>query len=326
MAHQYSFGLQHQLPKAMLFDVSYVGNQIRDMPVNRNLNGIPEQFRAAAETTFFATGRNTLSDAVTNPFFGLITNGALAARTVTRGQLLRPYPHFTGVQTQSEPIGQSRYDALQTKLTRRFSNGFSVTGAYAFTKQIEQTRFLNDQDLRPVKELTEFDLPHRFVMSSAYELPFGPGKRIFGSAKGFAARLLEGMQINGVFQAQSGVPIELSGGESLGRSARLSSDKQTRSQWFDTTAFRQRQGIELIRTARLPDVRSAGRNNVDLSFFKTTQLAENIKLQLRAEAFNAFNRPEYSSPNAAFGNANFGRVTSTNTFARQLQFALKLIW
>jgi len=326
MAHQYSFGLQRQLPGSMLFDISYVGNQIRDMPVNRNLNGIPEQFRAAAETTFFATGRNTLSDAVTNPFFGVIASGPLAARTVTRGQLLRPFPQFTGIQSQSGPLGESRYDALQMKLTRRFSNGFSFTGSYAFTKQLEQTRFLNDQDARPVKELTEFDLPHRFVMASAYELPFGRGKLLFGSAKGLAARLLEGMQINGVFQAQSGVPIELSGGESLGRSARLSSDKQTATQWFDTTAFRQRQGIELVRTARLSDVRSAGRNNVDLSFFKTTQLAENIKLQFRAEAFNAFNRPEYASPNAAFGNANFGRVTSTNTFARQLQFALKLIW
>ncbi|MBC8165746.1 MAG: hypothetical protein H7Y20_07730 [Bryobacteraceae bacterium] len=134
------------------------------------------------------------------------------------------------------------------------------------------------------------------------------------------------MQINGVFQLQSGVPIELTLGESLGRSAQLDSDKRTTAQWFDTTAFRQRQGIELTKTARLPDVRSGNRNNVDLSFFKTTQLAENVKLQFRAEAFNAFNRPEYSSPNAAFGNANFGRVTSTNTFARQLQFALKLIW
>jgi len=286
----------------------------------------PEQFRATAEATFLATGRNTLNDAVTNPFFGLITNGTLAARTVTRGQLMRPYPHFTGVQTQSEPIGQSRYDALQMKVTRRFANGYSVTGSYAFTKQLEQTRFLNDQDVLPVKELTEFDLPHRFVVSSAYELPFGPGKRLFGTATGLTARLLEGMQINGVFQAQSGYPIELTGGESLGRSALLDSDKQTPNQWFDTTAFRQRQPIELVRTARLSDVRSAGRNNVDLSFFKTTQISESVKLQFRAEAFNAFNHPEYSSPNAAFGNANFGRVTSTNTFARQLQFALKLIW
>lgn len=325
-SQQYSFGFQRELRWAMLFDVSYVGNRVSDMPVNRNLNGIPEQFRAAAEATFFATSRNTLSDAVTNPFFGVISSGPLAARTVTRGQLLRPYPHFTGIQTQSEPIGESRYDALQTKLTRRFANGFSFTASYAFTKQLERTRFLNDQDLRPVKELTEFDLPHRFVASTAYELPWGPGRRFLSSRNGLSARLIEGMQINAVFQAQSGYPIEVSGAESAGRSAKFGSDQQTVAQWFDTTAFRQRQGIELVRTARLPDVRSAGRNNVDLSFFKTTQLAESVKLQFRAEAFNAFNRPEWSSPNAAFGNANFGRVTSTNTFSRQLQFALKLIW
>jgi hypothetical protein len=223
-------------------------------------------------------------------------------------------------------VGQSRYDALQTKLTRRFANGFSLTASYAFTKQLERTRFLNDQDERPVKELTEFDIPHRFVMSTAYELPFGPGRAFFSSANGFAARLIEGMQLNAVYQAQSGVPIEITGAESLGRSAKLSSDEQAVGQWFDTSAFRQRQGIELARTARLPDVRSGGRNNVDLSFFKNIQLAESIRLQFRAEAFNAFNRPEYSSPNGTFGNANFGRVISTNTFARQLQFALKLLW
>ena len=227
---------------------------------------------------------------------------------------------------QSEPIGESRYDALQMKVTRRFVNSFSLTGSYAFTKQLDRTRFLNDQDLRPVKEITEFDMPHRLVMSSAYELPFGPGRKFLKSANGFTARLIEGMQLNAIFQAQAGVPIEITGAESLGRSARLSSGEQTVARWFDTTAFRQRQGIELVRTARLSNVRSAGRNNVDLSFFKTTQIAENLKLQFRAEAFNAFNRPEYSTPNGAFGNANFARVTSTNTFARQLQFALKLIW
>jgi hypothetical protein len=240
--------------------------------------------------------------------------------------LMRPYPHFTGIQEQSLPIGRSRYDALQTKLTRRFANGFSVSGAYTFAKQLDQLRFLNDQDTAPVKELTEFDIPQRFVVSSAYELPFGPGKFFLGNSTGFLARLVEGMQINGVFQAQSGVPFEITNAESLGRSAKLPEGEQSVGRWFDTTAFRQRQGVELIRTARLPDVRSGGRNNVDLSFFKTTQITETVKLQFRAEAFNAFNRPEWSSPNGAFGNANFGRVLSTNTFARQLQFALKLLW
>jgi hypothetical protein len=324
-SQQYSFGLQQQLPASMVLDVSYVGNIIGNLPTNQNINGIPEGFRAAAEATFFATARNPLNDPVTNPFFGVIGSGPLAGRTVTRGQLMRPYPHFTGIQEQSQPAGSSRYDALQMKVTRRFANGFSLTGAYTFAKQLDELRFLNDQDLRPVRELASFDIPQRLVISSAYELPLGRGKAIFGNASGFWAKLLEGMQINALYQAQSGVPFEITGGESVGRSANLASG-QSVDQWFDTATFRQRQGVELVRTARLPDVRSHGRNNLDLSFFKTTQLTESIRLQFRAEAFNALNRPEWSSPVGAFGTANFGRVTSTNTFARQLQFALKLLW
>jgi hypothetical protein len=57
-------------------------------------------------------------------------------------------------------------------------------------------------------------------------------------------------------------------------------------------------------------VRSHGRNNIDLSFFNTNQITETIRLQFRAEAFNAFNRPEWSSPVGDFGTANFGRVTA----------------
>jgi hypothetical protein len=325
-AHQYSFGIQQQIPWSLLLDVSYVGSIGRDYPVNQQIAAIPEQFRAAAEQTFFATGRNPLQDAVTNPFFGLITTGPLAARTVTRGQLLRPFPHFTSVQAQSIPIGESRYDSLQFKATRRFANGFSMTASYAFSKQLEQSRFLNDQDTELTKELAEFDIPQRLVISSAYELPFGPGRTFFSGTKGFAARLIEGMQINVLYTAQSGVPINITGAESTGVSAKLSGDEQTVDRWFNTTAFRQRQGIELVRTARLPDVRSGGKNNFDISFFKTTNITETIRLQFRAEAFNALNRPEWSSPNGAFGAATFGQVTSTNTFARQLQLALKLLW
>ncbi len=60
--------------------------------MNQQLNAIPLQFITEARQTFLATGRNILNDSVPNPFFGLITTGQLAARTVTRGQLLRPYP------------------------------------------------------------------------------------------------------------------------------------------------------------------------------------------------------------------------------------------
>lgn len=326
IAQQYQFSIQRQLPGQILWETAYAGSRIEDLPVNRPMNIIPEQYRAAAEQTLRDTGRNVLNDAFPNPFRGLIASGPLAGATVTRGQLLRPFPHFTGITEIAAPIGSSRFDSLQVKINKRMSHGLAVTSAYTWGKFLERARFLNDQDARPVKELNANDIPHRLVVSGIYELPFGPGKTIGGQTRGFAARLIENMQLNVVYMAQGGVPLEISGAESVGRSAKLPKDQRTVDNWFDRTAFRLRQPLELTKTARLPDVRSGGKNNFDISFFKTTQITESVRLQFRAESFNAMNRPEWSSPTTAFTNANFTRVLSTNTFNRQFQFALKLLW
>jgi len=276
------------------------------------------------DPSYFGLGA-ALQQAVPNPMFGNPAFGNFSrSATIARGQLLRPYPEFTSLTELSAPIGTSRYDSLQIKVTRRFANSFNLTSSYSFSKQLDQIRYLNDQDPKLTKELNDSDIPQRFVASGLYELPFGPGKRFLGKSHGFVARLTEGMQINVLYQAQSGVPFDISGAVSTGVSAKL--EDPTVARWFNTSAFRIRQTNELVKTTRLPDVRSAGKNNFDVSFFKNTQLSELLKLQFRAEAFNALNRPEWSSPGTAFGSANFGVVTSTNTFARQLQFALKLLW
>ncbi len=323
---QYSLTIQRELPGGVLLDVAYAGTQGRDLSVNQALNAIPLPFITAARATFVATGRNVLNDSVTNPFFGLITSGGLAARTVTRGQLLRPYPHFTGISILNRNIGRSRYDAFQLKASRRFANGFSLIASYTNAKQLDQIRFLNDTDTTLTKELSEFDIPQRVVVSSSYELPFGKGKRFFSNATGVGGKLVEGWQFNAIYQAQSGVPFDISGAESTGQSAEIPNSERSVDRWFNTTVFRQRQTLELAGLARLPDIRSAGKNNWDISLFKTTTLSEKLRLQFRVESFNAFNRPEFSTPSGAFGTANFGKITSTNTFARQYQFGLKLLW
>ncbi len=324
--HQYSLTIQRELPGGVLLDVAYAGTLGRDLSVNQQINAIPLQFVRAAQQTFATTGRNPLNDSVQNPFFGLIAAGPLSARTVTRGQLLRPYPHFTGITALNRSIGRSHYDAFQLKASRRFAQGFSILVSYNLAKQLDQIRFLNDVDTQLTKELSEFDIPQRLVVSSSYELPFGKGRRFLGDANGVVNKFVEGWQFNVIYQANSGVPIDISGAESTGQSAEIPNDERSVNRWFNTSVFRQRQTLELVGLARLPDVRSAGRNNFDLSLFKTTSLTEKLRLQFRAESFNAFNRPEFSSPSGAFGTANFGRITSTNTFARQYQFGLKLLW
>ena len=71
-------------------------------------------------------------------------------------------------------------------------------------------------------------------------------------------------------------------------------------------------------------LRGPGLYTVDFSIFKVFPIRERFKLQLRAEAFNLFNTPQFSNPNATFNTANFGNITSTSADNREVQFALKL--
>ena len=71
---------------------------------------------------------------------------------------------------------------------------------------------------------------------------------------------------------------------------------------------------------------STGAVSFDLSLFKTTRITEGVRLQLRAEGFNLFNRSEFSSPVTNFDSPNFGRIQSTNIFNRQFQFGAKLLF
>lgn len=326
LAHQYQFGIQRELPGSVLVDAAYSGSASRDIAVNRQVDAVPDQYRAAARETFLSTGRNMLNDSFSNPFYGLIATGTLAARTVTRSQLLRPYPQFTGISNQNRSVGETRYDSFQLKVTKRMSQGVSMLVSYTSSKLLERSSYLNETDPQTVKELATFDVPQRLVASGIYELPLGPGKHFLGSARGLGAKLTEGFQLNVIYTANGGIPMRISGAESTGRSPKLPNDQRIVSRWFDTSVFRVRQTLELVGTSMLPDVRSGGRNNFDVSIFKTTTLAERLKLQFRAESFNTTNRPEYNSPDMTFGGPNFGKVTSTNIFARQFQFGLRLLW
>jgi regulator of RNase E activity RraA len=178
---QYSLTIQRELPGGVLLDVAYAGTLGRDLSVNQQLNAIPLQFVRAAQQTFAATGRNVLNDSVQNPFFGLIAAGPLAARTVTRGQLLRPYPHFTGITALNRSLGRSRYDAFQLKASRRFANGFSVLVSYTNAKQLDQIRFLNDQDTELTKELSQFDIPVRADLLKTIKEDANPQRQLVES-------------------------------------------------------------------------------------------------------------------------------------------------
>jgi hypothetical protein len=148
-----------------------------------------------------------------------------------------------------------------------------------------------------------------------------------------------GWQLNGITTFQTGTPYYISllspnafGGtrpNNNGTSAYLSSSQQSISRAFNTSVFSQPPAFSLGNTGRtLPDVRSPATKNFDLSLFKIITLHERVKLQFRAEAFNAFNRTQFTvtsatNPTTEFGSPLFGQFT-TAANPRAFQLALKL--
>ena len=323
---QVSVSIQRQLPGNLVLDAMYGGTRTHDYPVTVSADAIPRQYQLQARQSYVQTGLNILSASASNPFYGLISSGSLSGTTTTVGQLLRPYPQFTGISASGQNLGNTQYDSFQTKLNKRLAGGLSFLVSYTISKAIEATSYLNDTDTTLYRRLSTWDVPQRLVLSGSYQLPVGKGKPLLRNSSGLVNKLAGGWQMNWVYTAESGVPLAISSGESLGRTAYLPKGERTLQRWFDTSAFRLRETLEFAGTNILPDVRSQGRNNLDLSLYKDTTIHESLKLQFRAESFNLCNRTEFGSPNTTVGSTSFGVTSSQINFGRQLQFALRLLW
>lgn len=222
-------------------------------------------------------------------------------------------------------VGSSKYDSLQVTLRRNLSSGLSYLAAYTFAHATDnttgpfpgpQSTFLptDSGDLDKDEGDANFDVRHRFTVAATYELPFAKDNAILG-----------GWSLNSIVTLQTGTPFTVFAG---GRRANVSGDPnggpKTSDEWFDTSVFSQapdgQQGNSKRNAVRGPGIRT-----IDLSLFKSFKLGERAGLELRIEGFNVLNSPQYGFPNQFFGDANFGRITTTRQNSeRQVQLAARL--
>jgi hypothetical protein len=124
--HPYSeawnFDLRQELPGRLKLDTAYVGNRGVHNYNDLALNQLPDADLALG---------NQLLTTVANPFYGQIASGTLSTPTVTLAQLLRPYPQYSGVTAQNSTWGASTYNALQVRLEKQITHGFTINAAYA---------------------------------------------------------------------------------------------------------------------------------------------------------------------------------------------------
>jgi hypothetical protein len=193
---------------------------------------------------------------------------------------------------------------------------------------------VNDFDIYSDYSRASWDVPHRFVVSGIYELPF------FRDSGSMLTRgLLGGWQVSGVATFQSGTPLNVTiqgDRANVGRSPQrpdvLRSDVELTCQpnptglglinCIDATAFAQPAQFTFGNAPRNM-LRGPSFSRTDIALSKIFNVAGRTRLMVQAQVFNLFNEVNWGSPNTTFGAANFGRVTSASSM-RQMELGLRL--
>jgi hypothetical protein len=326
---KWNFDIQRELPHSIAWTIGYVGNK-----GTHNGNSI-----------------GNFNDALPS------SNTDVQSRRPYQQYYDPALPQF-GIQTVStirylDSYGNSFYEALQTKVDKRFARGVSIGAAYTFSKANgdgeaggnEGVAFQDPRNRKLSKGLFRFDQTHVFVAHYVWELP---GAKMRGPLK----YMLGGWQSNGILSLRSGFPFtvsegtgDLNIGSGPARPDRVADGRlsnPTRALEFDPSAFQRgtcnipsRPDLCHYGNSGVGIIRDLGQRNLDFSLFKNFHFTESIKLQFRAEAFNAFNTPYFGDPNGVgFATLNsitpdaprVGEVRSLRTSMRIIQFGLKLFF
>jgi outer membrane receptor protein involved in Fe transport len=317
MSQQYTLSVQREVPYSIVVQATYVGNHGVHLPAGGyNLNALNPQF--------FSLGRTALQASVPNPYAGKFS-GSLGGATITRQQSLLPFPYYSSVNAFSPHDGNLIAHYLQLSAQRQARNGLILLFGYTFGKQLDDSvnsplAYLNGlaanngsqnvYNRRAEYSLDPSDVSQRATVSALYNLPFGRNQK-FSSSNAWINRAIGGFQFNLIGVFQTGTPLTITGANAFtatrpnyvpGESISIKNPSPTK--WFNTFAFQNPTDYTFGNVSRtLSRMRGPGTQNFDFSIFKTTEITERWKIQLRAEAFNVLNHANFGLPNMSFSAA-----------------------
>ncbi|MGI8989456.1 MAG: TonB-dependent receptor domain-containing protein [Bryobacteraceae bacterium] len=307
---QWSVGIQRELFRDVLLDVSYVGSRTLGL-----INSLNE------------------NQAIPGP-------GAFSPRRPLYG--IDPLLQDVDFRTN---WGASKYHSMQTKLQKRFSKGLTASLAWTWSHNLANAREPATSTRPENSYCTKCewgnaleDRRHMVVVNHVYELPFGAGREFANS--GLLARIAGGWTVSGTWTMYTGqwfapalaAPVSNANSNSAAITAierpnwasnpNLPNGQRTVDAWFKVSAF----AIPAQYTfgnAGLGIIEGPGYFNTDLGIHRDFAIRERYRLTFRWELFNALNRPNFVNPDATIGASTAGTISSTLP-ARSMQFALKL--
>jgi len=346
--HQFSVGIQRELPWKVSLDMTYAGSRSYD--IEGNFGGYNEPsaaFQAQCDVTL--NGSRSLCDQlVTNPFFnvpGFEGTTRFTNQTISRFELARPFPAFGGFSMNQQNLGKMTYDSLQLVANKRWAKGVTINTSYTWVPRWTEdgantttgigAAYVDEVSLLKNHGPYFSQRKHRLTASGVWELPW------YRNEKSVAGYLLGGWSIAPMLVFQSGQPWDMPGNVDLApgidpKTIALSGKKEGQFMYgvkpcigqrnattgkYDllsvSTAYGCTEPYFLIREAfqrrtamfRYDEFRRPSFWQVDVNFAKATRITEHTRFQMRLEAFNIFNSPMYDE-------RNYNQTTTSADFGR----------
>jgi hypothetical protein len=362
-SQSWSTGIQIEPYPSLLLEANYVGT--KGTHLLRLVDGNPPQPDLVAALEAFCVPQNpqnVMNCTQQTLQFSTLWLGAEEFQTNPQTGMTVPLLPFNAVNNNAffqaevfKGIVNSIYHALQLNITKRFSHGFAVQGAYTYSHSIDggadplipvnnNIQFppypRNSFNLRAERGNSDFDLRHRLVANYTWQIPFGRGKKHL--EKGAVGKLAEGWSISGISTFAGGLPIEIFTNldtqhtgvfqrPDVNTAATVSSSADPRTQtgpplaFFSSAAFGS--GGNLGRNR----FRGPGIRNSDAVLTKQVGIHEHLKLDMRFEFYNLFNRVQFNQPDNLLADTTlFGHSTSEylrpdgTTGSRQIQLGMKI--
>jgi len=346
--HQFSAGIQRELPGRISLEVTYAGSRSNDIEANfGGFNEPSAAFQARCDVTLGGS-RTFCDELIANPFFGVpgfegttrFTNP-----TLSRFELSRPFNAFTGLSLNQQNLGSMKYDSMQFVANKRWAKGVTINSSYTWVPRWTEdgantttgigAAYVDEVSLLKNHGPYFSHREHRITASGVWELPWHRNSR------SIAGYLLGGWSIAPMVVYQSGQPWEMPGNVDFApgvtpQQVALEGNKEGTfiygikpcvAQRNATTGVYQLLAVStaygctepyfLIREAfqrrttmiRYDEFRRPGFWQVDVNFAKTTPITDKIRFQVRLEAFNLFNSPMYDE-------RQYNQTTTSADFGR----------
>jgi hypothetical protein len=325
---QWSVGLQREIIPDLVIEAAYVGNRGVWWPGNvlKDINGLtPERIASFGLDINNAADRQLLRSPVNSAlaaqrgFNRLPFPGFPAGRTVA--QALRPFPQFNIIPSSGAPLGNTWYDSLQVKATKRLSHGLDFNVAYTWQKELQlgvEPGVINDVfDRNQNKTISGSSRPQTLVIAANYQLPR------LSSTNPLVSAIFRGWTYGAVLRYASGLPIAVPLAQTRLNTLLFRNTRANRvageplflkdlnsgnidpkrefvlnpNAWTDPP-----DGHFGVTAPFLNDFRFQRRPQESMSLGRIFRIGEERSVEIRVELSNVFNRPVINNPDTVFGN------------------------